>query len=59
MKKAVVSMLLILPFVLIYFISFTGQILAKYTHINVERVVVVDARGNEYNDDDYIKIDKG
>ena len=59
MKKTVVTLLLILPFVLIYFISFTGQILAKYTHINVERIVVLDASGNEYKEEDYIKIDKG
>ena len=59
MKKTVITLLLILPFVLIYFISFTGQILAKYTHINVERVVVLDANGNEYKEDDYIIIDKG
>ena len=58
MKKTVVTLLLILPFVLIYFISFTGQILAKYTHINVERVVVLDANGNEYKENEYIKIDK-
>lgn len=56
MKKTVVMILLVLPFLLIYFISFTGQILSKYTHINVERVVILDSSGNELKDDDYIKI---
>ena len=56
MKKAIVTILLVLPFLLIYFISFTGQILAKYTHINVERIAVVNEAGDEYNNNVYIKI---
>lgn len=58
MKKMIITILLVLPFVLIYFISFTGQILSKYTHIYVERIVVVDSRGYEYEEGDYIKINK-
>lgn len=58
MKKTVITILLILPFLLIYFISFTGRILSKYTHIYVERVVVLDEEGNEYNNNDYIQIGK-
>ena len=58
MKKMIITILLVLPFVLIYFISFTGQILSKYTHIYVERIVVVDSKGDEYEDGDYIKINK-
>lgn len=58
MKKMIITILLVLPFVLIYFISFTGQILSKYTHIYVERIVVVDNKGEEYEEGDYIKINK-
>lgn len=58
MKKMIITILLVLPFVLIYFISFTGQILSKYTHIYVERIVVVDSKGDEYKEGDYIKINK-
>lgn len=56
MKKIVVTLLLVLPFILIYFISFTGQILSTYKHIFVERVVVLDENGDEYKDGDYIKL---
>lgn len=56
MKKAIVIILMILPFLLIYFISFTGQVLSKYTHINVERIAVVNDVGDEYKENDYIKI---
>mgnify|MGYP003521265070 CR=1 FL=1 len=33
MKKVVIILLVILPFLLIYFISVTGRILEKYSHI--------------------------
>ena len=56
MKKTVVTILLVLPFLLIYFISFTGQVLSQYTHIYVERVVVLDEKGDEYNQNEIIKI---
>ncbi len=59
MKKTVVTLLLVLPFILIYFISFTGQILATYKHIFVERIVVLDENGDEYKNEDYIKIAPG
>ena len=50
MKKIVVILLLILPFVLIYSVSFTGRILSQYTHIPVERLVLLDEDANEYED---------
>mgnify|MGYP002517809841 FL=1 len=56
MKKVIVAILLVLPFLLIYFISFTGQILSKYTHIAVERITVLNEVGDEYKEDDIIKI---
>ncbi len=56
MKKVIVAILLVLPFLLIYFISFTGQVLSKYTHIAVERITVLDEVGNEHEEDDIIKI---
>lgn len=59
MKKVVVTILLILPFLLIYFISFTGKILSTYTHIYVERIAIVDSRGDEFENNSTIKIDKG
>lgn len=59
MKKAVVTMLLVLPFILIYFISFTGRILSQYTYIAVERITVLDSEGDEYKENSVIKIGKG
>lgn len=59
MKKAVVTILLILPFLLIYFISFTGRILSQYTYIAVERIAVLDSQGDEYKENSIIKIGKG
>ncbi len=56
MKKVIVAILLVLPFLLIYFISFTGQVLSKYTHIAVERITVINEIGDEYKEDDIIKI---
>jgi len=56
MKKVIVAILLVLPFLLIYFISFTGQVLSKYTHIAVERISVVNDVGDEYKENDIIKI---
>ncbi len=58
MKKTVITLLLVLPFLLIYFISFTGRILSEYTHIYVERIVCLDEKGNEYKTGDYIRIAK-
>lgn len=40
MKKVVIILLLILPFILIYFISITGRILEKYSHIYVESLML-------------------
>lgn len=59
MKKAVVTMLLVLPFILIYFISFTGRVLSQYTYIAVERIAVLDSEGDEYKAGSVIKIGKG
>lgn len=59
MKKIVVILLLILPFVLIYSVSFTGRILSQYTHIPVERLVLLDENANEYEDGTTIQLGKG
>lgn len=59
MKKTVVAILLILPFVLIYFVSITGRILAEYSHISVERVVLADASGNEYRENTMLRLNVG
>lgn len=56
MKKTVVTILIVLPFLLIYFISVTGQILSQYTHISVERITVIGLTGKELNNNDTIKI---
>lgn len=56
MKKTVITILLVLPFLLIYFISFTGHVLSSYKHIYVERITVVDSEGKEYSEGDYIKL---
>jgi len=58
MKKFVVVLLLILPFALIYFISFTGRVLSIYTHINVENILVVDNNYN-INNNEWITLSKG
>lgn len=50
MKKVIITLLLVLPFILIYFISFTGQILAKYSYIPVERIALLDENGDELTD---------
>ena len=59
MKKIVVLLLLILPFVLIYSISFTGKILSEYTHIYVERLALLDENSNEYAEGATLKLSKG
>jgi len=56
MKKTVITILLVLPFLLIYLISFTGQMLSSYKHIYVERITVLNSVGGEYSDGDYIKL---
>lgn len=47
MKKVIISILLVLPFLLIYFISFTGQILSRYNYLPVERIALLDDNGDE------------
>ena len=55
MKKLIVILLFILPFVLMYFISFTGQIFSTYNHVYVERIAILDDNNNEYSSGDSIK----
>lgn len=59
MKKIVVILLLILPFFLIYSISFTGKILSQYTHIYVERIAIADEAGEDYEEGTVLKLAKG
>lgn len=47
MKKVVIILLLVLPFILIYFISVTGRILEKYSHIYVESLKIQDLEDND------------
>lgn len=47
MKKLVVILLIVLPFILIYFISITGRVLETYSHIYVESITVKDEDNNE------------
>ena len=58
MKKVVITVLLVLPLVLIYFISFTGQMLSQYTHIDVERIAVIN-HGKEYESGDSFPMQVG
>ena len=46
MKKAVITILMALPFVLIVIISVAGMILSEYTNISVEAVSFVDGDDN-------------
>ena len=59
MKKIVVILLLVLPFILIYSISFTGKIVSKYTHVYVERIAILDEEEKEYDNDAIVKLNKG
>ena len=59
MKKIVIILLLVLPFILIYSISFTGKILSEYAHIYVERIVLLDETEKEYEQGSLIKLGKG
>lgn len=57
MKKLVVILLIVLPFLLIYFISITGRILEKYSHIYVEDIAVENAEHQPINIGEYIEIE--
>ena len=59
MKKVVIILLLVLPFILIYFISITGRILEKYSHIYVESLTVEDLEGNDVTTLNYSEIRVG
>ena len=50
MKKVIITILLVLPFILIYFISFTGQILSSFTYIPVERIALLNNVGDELSE---------
>ena len=51
MKKVVISILILLPFVLIVVISFAGRIFGEYDYIEVQGVSFLDENG------DVIKVD--
>lgn len=59
MKKVVIILLVILPFLLIYFISVTGRILEKYSHIYVETLNVEDSSNVSLENETTILIEKG
>lgn len=59
MKKFVIILLIILPFLLIYFISVTGRILEKYSHIYVESLSVETLEEGVLEDKSTIVIEKG
>lgn len=59
MKKVVIILLLVLPFILIYFISVTGRILEKYSHIYVESLTVEDLEGNDITMKNYVEVRVG
>lgn len=48
MKKVSITILLILPFILIYFISFMGIIINKFGHIAAETISVYVQKGTEW-----------
>lgn len=58
MKKLVVILLIVLPFLLIYFISITGRILEKYSHIYVEDITVENSDHQLINIGEYIEVEK-
>ncbi len=59
MKKSVIIILAILPFFLLMTISFAGRIVAKVTHVPVERVAFVDDNGEELADDFVLRLNIG
>ncbi len=58
MKKLVIILLIVLPFVLIYFISITGQVLEKYSHIYVESISLEDGERNQIEQNVTVEIEK-
>ena len=56
MKKIIITVLLVLPLLLIYFISFAGQIFSKYNHIDVDRITILNEDNQELNQGDTIKL---
>lgn len=59
MKKTVILILILLPIVLLFIISFAGRILSTYQHIAVERVAFVDDEGEELGADAVLVIKTG
>lgn len=56
MKKAVVTILLVLPFIMIIMISFAARIVSNYQFIGVERVCLVKNEKSCYVDTDNLKV---
>ncbi len=55
MKKTIVSILIILPFLLIVVISLAGRIYGDYRYVDVENISFVDSSGQLTNDNaDYV-----
>ena len=59
MKKVVIVLLVILPFLLIYFISVTGRILEKYSHIYVETLDLENSEEVKLENNSTVSIEKG
>lgn len=58
MKKVVIILLIVLPFLLIYFISITGRVLEKYSHIYVESLTL-ESESTSLEDNSTVSIEKG
>lgn len=56
MKKTVVILLIVLPFVMIVLISFAARIMATYTKIPVEQVTLIDIDGKQYSNSKYVDV---
>ena len=57
MKKVVISILILLPFVLIVVISFAGRIFGEYDYIEVQGVSFLDENGDVTNGNpDYVLV---
>lgn len=58
MKKLVIMLLIVLPFILIYFISITGRVLETYSHIYVESISAKDLNNNEIGVNEIIEVQR-
>lgn len=59
MKKTIILILVLLPFVLISIISVAGRVLSLVKYISVEEVAFVDRAGSHYTDDTVFKVAQG